>query len=348
TGRLPFDGDTMCEILIKQVMQLPPPPRGLNPAIPPSVEQILLRCLAKPVDARFQSMPALREALLNPEAYLRASPPIAPTRSIRPGDAPVDAATMLMHAGAVQKAKLAGVPPPAPKTAAHAAYQAATMLADASGPIYARAGTGMPDLAQPSAPVQHTMRIATPLGYSARPPRRMWPIVLVMGLLLGLGGGAFAVAWFGRDEAPVPSVAVADGRVTTTTADASAPPSMDASVAIAVAAIDAATPAVTPVVTSAKVSIDSTPQGATVLGPDGVVLGKTPFKTAWPVGTHQVLFELRLPGYRKKTAPIVVDGNAAVLVELEKLPRSTVPKGSGVKPGSGSSGASDNALMRPD
>src|SRR6185295_5424491 len=47
TGVLPFDGESMGEVLVKQVTQLPPAPRGLNPNIPPSVEQILLRCLAK-------------------------------------------------------------------------------------------------------------------------------------------------------------------------------------------------------------------------------------------------------------------------------------------------------------
>ena len=71
TGMLPFDGETMGEVLVKQVTQLPPPPRGLNPSIPPSVEQIVLRCLAKTLDARFPTMIALREALLDPEAYLR-------------------------------------------------------------------------------------------------------------------------------------------------------------------------------------------------------------------------------------------------------------------------------------
>ena len=61
TGVLPFDGESMGEVLVKQVTVLPPAPRGLNPAIPPSVEQILLRCLAKPVDARFATMLQLRE-----------------------------------------------------------------------------------------------------------------------------------------------------------------------------------------------------------------------------------------------------------------------------------------------
>ncbi|HEU4731990.1 MAG TPA: serine/threonine-protein kinase, partial [Kofleriaceae bacterium] len=82
TGVLPFDGASMGEVLVKQVTALPPVPRALNPAIPPSVEQILLRCLAKRLDARFATMLQLREALLDPEAYLRGSPPIAPARSV--------------------------------------------------------------------------------------------------------------------------------------------------------------------------------------------------------------------------------------------------------------------------
>ena len=60
TGMLPFDGETMGEVLVKQVTQLPPPPRVLNPRIPQSVVQILLRCLAKSPDSRFPTMIALR------------------------------------------------------------------------------------------------------------------------------------------------------------------------------------------------------------------------------------------------------------------------------------------------
>src|SRR5688572_14123181 len=107
TGVLPFDGESMGEVLVKQVTALPPAPRGLNPRIPPSVEQVLLRCLAKVPDARFTTMMALREALLDPEVYLRASPPIAPARSVAPGEAKVDARTVLMHAEAVHKTRIA-------------------------------------------------------------------------------------------------------------------------------------------------------------------------------------------------------------------------------------------------
>ena len=107
TGVLPFDGESMGEVLVKQVTVLPPAPRALNPAIPPSVEQILLRCLAKPVDARFATMLLLREALLDPEAYLGGSPPIAPARSVGPGEALIDSKTAMLHTAQQQRTWLA-------------------------------------------------------------------------------------------------------------------------------------------------------------------------------------------------------------------------------------------------
>ena len=60
-GQVPFVGESMGEVLVKQVTQLPPAPRALNPSIPPSVEQIVLRCLAKDRAVRFQTMAELRD-----------------------------------------------------------------------------------------------------------------------------------------------------------------------------------------------------------------------------------------------------------------------------------------------
>ncbi len=80
-GQVPFDGNTMGEVLVKHVGQPPPAPRGFNPEIPPSVEQIILRCLAKKRDARFGTMKELREALLDSDRYLASSPPVMPSAS---------------------------------------------------------------------------------------------------------------------------------------------------------------------------------------------------------------------------------------------------------------------------
>ena len=42
--------------------------------------------------------------------------------------------------------------------------------------------------------------------------------------------------------------------------------------------------------------------------PDGTVLGKTPVRFEWPVGTAPVTFEVKLGGYKKKTTELTVKG----------------------------------------
>ena len=136
-------------------------------------------------------MIALREALLDPEAYLRGSPPIAPARSVAPGEAKVDAKTVMAHAGAAQqKARIgdrrgARLPLPAPADAAGGDGSARDDASPTASPVAPRRGADrrrrLPGLAPPTQPKMNTMRIATPLGYSSRPPRKMWPIVLVLG-----------------------------------------------------------------------------------------------------------------------------------------------------------------------
>jgi serine/threonine-protein kinase len=63
TGRPPFSGGGLLEILMKQVKEQPAPPSQLAPQIPASVEAVILKLLAKkPVD-RFQTARELRDAL---------------------------------------------------------------------------------------------------------------------------------------------------------------------------------------------------------------------------------------------------------------------------------------------
>ncbi|RME51515.1 MAG: hypothetical protein D6795_08200, partial [Deltaproteobacteria bacterium] len=57
TGRLPFyQGD----VRFQQINVAPPPPRKFNPAIPPRIEEIILKCLEKQPEDRYQSMAELR------------------------------------------------------------------------------------------------------------------------------------------------------------------------------------------------------------------------------------------------------------------------------------------------
>jgi serine/threonine-protein kinase len=355
TGVLPFDGETMGEVLVKQVTQLPPPPRQYNPNIPPSVEQILLRCLMKQPDARFATMNALREALLDPEGYLHKSPPMAPARSLAPGEVKVDAKTVMAYAAQQQQTRIgiAGeLPLVSPPSLSGASAQGATMIGD--GSLVPPRRTQGPDMAVPGMLKTNTMRIATPLGYSSRAPRRVWPIVLIVALLLGLGGGGFAVAWFGRSDAPVVAAgADAAGPPPTPIASDAAPPQHTAA-----APIDAAPPRALPdaavhvtAVAMATVEIDTAPSGAEIIGPDNLVLGKTPAKLTLPVATKPLTVVLRLAGYHPKSKVIIVSGNLVLEVPLDRVPQATIHHagghgGQGSGPGSGKRGSSDD-LERP-
>jgi hypothetical protein len=250
---------------------------------------------------------------------------------------------------------------------------APTMIADHGGhaPLR-RATTGMPALAQPQEPKMNTMRIATPLGYSSRPQRKVWPVVLVMALLVGLAGGALVVALSGRgsDAAnPGGEVAVAEGNPGANAAVTGGNPGANAAVtggnpganaavtggnpdsnAARRTAGSAAAGAVrAPRSSTAHLTIDSVPPGAAVSGPAGEALGRTPLKLDWPVSDLPVTFELRLAGYKKKQKQTVVNSNTALHIELERAPVVRRPGGAGgsAKAGSGS-GSGSNGLMRPE
>ncbi|MFL5343350.1 MAG: serine/threonine-protein kinase [Hyalangium sp.] len=62
TGRLPFTGEAT-RVLLAQVDEKPPAPSSLVPEVPPALENIVLRLLAKQATKRFQSAEAVRKEL---------------------------------------------------------------------------------------------------------------------------------------------------------------------------------------------------------------------------------------------------------------------------------------------
>ncbi|PJF37288.1 MAG: hypothetical protein CUN49_01135 [Candidatus Thermofonsia Clade 1 bacterium] len=55
TGRLPYDGDTPVAIILKHVREPLTPPSVFNPNIPPALEQIVMKAMAKDPEERYQS-----------------------------------------------------------------------------------------------------------------------------------------------------------------------------------------------------------------------------------------------------------------------------------------------------
>ncbi len=102
-GRAPFSGDTPVAVAYKQVNEVPPPPSTYNPDVPPSLDAIVMRALAKTPGKRQQSAEALRAELLDVrfgEAEPDATVVAAGAAGGAAGGAPlVDAAPTAVAAG---------------------------------------------------------------------------------------------------------------------------------------------------------------------------------------------------------------------------------------------------------
>ena len=63
TGRVPFEGDSAVAVALKQVSEQPAPPSSLNPAVPPALDAVVLRALAKDPANRFTTAEEFSRAL---------------------------------------------------------------------------------------------------------------------------------------------------------------------------------------------------------------------------------------------------------------------------------------------
>jgi eukaryotic-like serine/threonine-protein kinase len=63
TGRVPFEGDSAVAVALKQVSETPRRPSAINPNIPPALDAVVMRALAKDPEARFKDADAFLKAL---------------------------------------------------------------------------------------------------------------------------------------------------------------------------------------------------------------------------------------------------------------------------------------------
>ena len=88
TGRTPFESDTDVGMAFKHINEAPIPPRRLNPLIPPQLEAIVLRALAKNPAARYGAAAEMERALRNYAAFGTQPTAALPPPVIRPAPAP--------------------------------------------------------------------------------------------------------------------------------------------------------------------------------------------------------------------------------------------------------------------
>jgi serine/threonine-protein kinase len=63
TGRVPFQADSAVAVALKQVSEAPRRPSAINPNVPPALDAVVMRALAKDPDARFKDADAFLKAL---------------------------------------------------------------------------------------------------------------------------------------------------------------------------------------------------------------------------------------------------------------------------------------------
>jgi tRNA A-37 threonylcarbamoyl transferase component Bud32 len=89
TGTVPFRGATPVAILYRHVREAPVPPRHLNPDVPPALEAICLKALAKRPEDRYQTAVEMREDLERARAGVQV-------QAGRPGAATAAMATTVL------------------------------------------------------------------------------------------------------------------------------------------------------------------------------------------------------------------------------------------------------------
>jgi eukaryotic-like serine/threonine-protein kinase len=113
TGKVPFTGDSAIEIAMKHVNELPRPPSSLRSEIPPELDQIVLRALAKEPEDRYQTADEFIEDLERVEAGLPISRATA-TAATALLVAPVGEATEVLSSES--PTRVVAPPPTAPAT----------------------------------------------------------------------------------------------------------------------------------------------------------------------------------------------------------------------------------------
>jgi serine/threonine protein kinase len=305
-GRPPFNDAGAGTVIAAHLMLPPPAPRSINPQVPPELEAMILRLLAKSPRERFQHARELITALDE----------------------------MMVTLGFErQSMRMVAVSPPSDRMPRLERPDNATP--QSSVPVLTRppAATGAPVPVYPSMTTQlgSGEHVRTPA--LSRPRRRLWGILLGMGL--ALAATVVMLPWLAGDGSPgtgsdrpdrpagPDTAAQPDG---TSAAGAAAQPGPNQrdpqpaapGVAATGTAAGADRPgAASPAAASVAVEIASRPGEASVhLGKK--LVGRTPYRGTYPVADEPLVFVVSRPGYQDQVVEIRPDRDRKQTVELAR------------------------------
>ena len=322
TGRVPFTAAAPVDIILKHLHEPPVPPRELRKdlKIAPELEQIVLRCMAKAREDRFQSMDELLAQLKTVRAQLtgmpepQSLPPNQDTQPIASGALPAAAQTPPTPQPGLRT-------PSQPMSAMHST-PARGMSRPPPPPADAMIEEGPQPARAPGDRARTTPPPMTPRAALSDWAARNWPIlrVAVPPALIVLAGIATAAYVLRAPTQPARNPV------------ASAPP--------VAAAIPVPPPAPAPMVTPAPppaapapapypvalegttlVMVTSTPSGAEVHDASDRFLGTTPFDLRVPTG-KPLRLTLRHTGYRPVPVNRKVEGERMSLKVTLKSAKS--------------------------
>ena len=199
TGEPPFPGESLTAVCAKVTSDEPRPPRTLRPELPPRLEAVILRCLAKDRDARFPSVGDLQAALA-PFAQANAAQPEAPRAALvtaptlaSPGSRPAIARTPRMGPSPVTDAGVATPrrdEAPPRSSGAFAIAGAAVLVLGLGIGVGVTASRGR-DGAPPQQPAPAASATPTP----PQEPAHAAPVEPPPPVVVAASGGAPAWAW---------------------------------------------------------------------------------------------------------------------------------------------------------
>jgi hypothetical protein len=299
----------------------PDPPRSINANIPQEIEAIVLRCLRKRKDERFQTMNDMLAALQDPmphlQSFLQGLP--APTSTGQP-PMPMMSGVMPVVPGPMSTGGLAAVGP-----AGTGRNQSA---------VWAAAGPGMPPMMPAHGPGSGMQPMQ--MGPSG-PMRAAGPgMPAAAGVVMAPGLQSGLVPGLSPDMLPVPGGGV--GPRSTTLSGASAeqggrrrPLSILIGfagamllgsltvVGIKLAGKDRGTAVVVPKDDKVTISITSNPPAAEVLRSDVETAPEaTPLKFQVKKGTTPIDLKISLPGYKDEVRRLTPTGSQAIEVTMTK------------------------------
>jgi serine/threonine-protein kinase len=324
TGQVPFEDENMLRVIAMHALEEPRPPRALNPNIPPDLEALILKAMAKQPAARFQTMNDV----------------LATLRHLASGGANSFAMANVNNSGAlpVGAFDMTGMATPAPIPGSSPSWGATTPAPINTGQMVGsnvQAWTGV--TTGGSMPGAQTV---TPMAWSeGGPPKsggglKIAAILGGVGLVVVLGVVGIVVAMSGGDDevtAPPPITTTTQPTYPTTPTVPTYPtptvptyptPTVPTYPTYPTVPTNPIPTQALPMPTKVAIRIESTPDAAEVYE-GSQRLGTTPYLLTADMGGVPRSFLIKRSGYRDKALTITPDQNRVVTAELERERRSS-------------------------